>query len=484
MSEVTSVFAIVALVLTVSALASGLVDRAPISYPMIFLGMGVLLGPAGLGFVQVGLHDPTLEAVATLNLALVLFLDAMRLRVDAGPRGWLVPALVLGPGTVLTIVLVTVSALLLLRLSPLHALMLGTVLASTDPVVLRDVLRDTRIPSAVRQVLQVEAGTNDVVVLPVLLILIAVAVARAGTPADWAAFLARILILGPVTGALIGGSGAWLMGTIDAKLSVRREYQALYGLGLVLAAYCAGVGLGGDGFLAAFAAGFTVGVLNYEMCDCFMEYGDVTAEMAMLLAFILFGALLSTMLGAFVSVTTVLFALVSVLVARPVAMAIVLRIVPASAEAKAFISWFGPRGLNSLLLVLLAIRENVPGGEPLLGYAGMVVILSVLLHGVSATPLSALYAREVARKSLPEEREGSPAALLRRAPAEVDRITAEDLKRALSGPNPPLVLDVRTRSDYERDPSRIPGSVRVFPDHVVTWAATAPRGREIVTYCG
>jgi len=94
---------LVAAVLVISALASPLVERAPVSFPLIFLAIGVLLGGQGLGVLRIELHDPTLEIVATLSLALVLFLDAVKLRLDEARRGWRIPALVLGPGTALTI---------------------------------------------------------------------------------------------------------------------------------------------------------------------------------------------------------------------------------------------------------------------------------------------------------------------------------------------------------------------------------------------
>jgi ribosomal protein L11 methyltransferase len=114
MPDLLTAFGLIAIVLTISALASGLVERAPLSFPMIFLGLGVLLGERGLGFIAVGPHDRTLEAIAVLNLALVLFIDAVRLLSSETGRDWLIPVLVLGPGTLLTIGLVALAAALLL----------------------------------------------------------------------------------------------------------------------------------------------------------------------------------------------------------------------------------------------------------------------------------------------------------------------------------------------------------------------------------
>ncbi|MGH2350519.1 MAG: cation:proton antiporter [Chloroflexota bacterium] len=483
MPDLLTAFALIAVVLTVSALASPLVERAPLSFPMIFLGLGVLLGERGAGLIAIDAHDQTLEAIAIFNLSLVLFLDAVKLRFDEGARAWLIPALVLGPGTLLTIGLVAGAAALLLDTPLVPSLLLGAILASTDPVVLRDVVRDRRIPRPVRDALSIEAGTNDVVVLPSVLVLIAVAQAQAGGAREWLAFLAKLFLVGPAVGFAVGGSGSWLIGQIDARLSIRREYQALFGVGLVLAAYAAGQAVGGDGFLAAFAAGVAVVVLNRELCDCFFEYGEVTAEMAMLLAFVLFGAVLSTLVDLVPLGLTLLFAVLVIAVARPLALGLVLARVSLSRQARAFMAWFGPRGLNSLLLALLVVLSDAPDAERLLAIVGVVVIASVVAHGASATPVAAWYGRSVARETLPEERESTAAGLFEGAGGDVPRNTPEELAQRLEGPDPPIVLDVRTRSQYESDRTQIPGSIRVLPDQIDQWAAIQPAPRSVVAYC-
>jgi hypothetical protein len=175
MLELETAFGLIAGVLVVSALAAGLVERAPLSFPMLFLGLGFLLGDRGLQVISIGLDSSVLEVVAVVALALVLFLDAVNLELTELRRDWLVPVLVLGPATLLVIGLLAGLGTLLLDFPVVLALLLGTILASTDPVVLRDVLRDRRIPRSVRRTLSVEAGTNDIVVLPALLVLIAIA---------------------------------------------------------------------------------------------------------------------------------------------------------------------------------------------------------------------------------------------------------------------------------------------------------------------
>ena len=485
MTQLVLGFALMATVLTISALASGVVERAPLSFPMIFLGLGFLLGPGMFGVITVDSHNPALEAIAILSLTLVLFLDAVQIQVDEIRSDWRIPMLTLGPGTLLTIAIVGVAAYLLIGATPLEALLLGAILASTDPVVLRDVIRNEGIPRSVRRALSIEAGMNDLVVLPIVLVLIAVLRADVGGAGEWVRFLAQLLILSPLVGLAIGGVGAYAMGKTDARFNIRREYQALYGIGLVLAAYAAAQMLGGDGFLASFFAGLAVALFNVSLCDCFIEYGEVTSEMAMLLAFILFGAVLSTLLGTVPLAATLVLALIVIVVARPVAFGLVLQTARMSNAARAFIGWFGPRGLNSLLLALLVVQAEVPDAEWILAVTGMVVVVSVIGHGVSATPLSRLYSRRVAQtmRTLAEERASTATELFEPDAAEVDRITPEQLMERLAGPQPPLVLDVRTRAQYNADPIQMPGSVRVLPDLINEWAREQDRKRSVVAYC-
>ena len=488
MDQVTLWFAILAVVLTVSALASGVIDRAPLSLPIIFLALGFILGPGALNLIHLGPRDPALVAVAELNLALVLFLDAARFDIDELRREWRVPLLDLGPGTLLTIAGIAVAAALLLHTSLIQSILLGAILASTDPIVLRDIVRDERVPRSVRRTLTIEAGTNDIIVLPVVLIAIEIMLAKGGGAGYWIGFLARLLILSPLVGLVVGGVGAWLMGKADERYSIRREYQALYGIGLVLVAYMVAQSVGGDGFLSAFFAGLAVALFSVTLCDCFMDYGEVTAEMAMLLAFILFGAVLGPLFGTISVGLALVFALVAIFIVRPAAMLVALLRATMSPLARAFIAWFGPRGLSALLLALLVVEAGAPQATSLLAITGVVVMISVLAHGVTATPAARWYGEKVAQaeQTMAEERESSAAGLFEREASEAPRITPQQLRAWMDESPPPIVLDVRSRAHFAESDGQIPGSVRVLPDQIGEWvkqADPAAKHRRVVAYC-
>ncbi|MCZ6570552.1 MAG: cation:proton antiporter, partial [Deltaproteobacteria bacterium] len=218
MPDILLIFGIIAVVLSVTALLSGVVERSPLSFPLIFLGLGFVLSERGFGVIEIGPHDPLLQVVATLTLSLVLFLDAVNLSFAEVGRRWMVPALVLGPGTVLIITLGAVPLALLLGFGWVLAFTGGAILASTDPVVLREIVRDRRIPRSVRQTLKIEAGTNDIVILPVVLVLIAVAQGETSGAAGWVGLLAQLLLIGPGIGMAIGGLGSWLMAQVDKRM--------------------------------------------------------------------------------------------------------------------------------------------------------------------------------------------------------------------------------------------------------------------------
>jgi NhaP-type Na+/H+ or K+/H+ antiporter len=370
----------------------------------------------------------------------------------------------------------------------MQSLLLGAVLASTDPIVLRDVVRDERIPRSVRRTLTIEAGTNDIIVLPIVLIAIQILLDGGGGAGHWLGFLAELLVLSPIVGIAVGGIGAWLMGKADERYSIRREYQALYGIGLVLASYSAAQALGGDGFLAAFFAGLAVALFDVTLCDCFMDYGEVTAEMAMLLAFILFGAILGPLFGTISFGLALVFAIVAIFLVRPGAMGLVLLHAKMSPIARAFIAWFGPRGLSALLLALLVVSAGAPQATSLLAITGVVVLVSVLVHGVTATPAARWYGARVAQASvtLAEERASDANGLFEGEATEVRRITPQALKAMMGESPPPIILDVRSRGHYAKSDGQIPGSVRVLPDQIREWAAQvdpASKHRRVVAYC-
>ena len=282
--------ALVGVVIIIAALLSGLIDRSDLPQVGVFLALGAMLGPAGLALLDVTLESPTLRVVATLSLVLVLFTDAVSLSIAEMRRHGALAFRVLGPGTLLSAGLIALAGWLLLGLPVAAAAILGAALASTDPVMLRGLLRRPGLPEPVRLALRLESGLNDAVLLPVILVAMSF-LGHSGLPSqtDWARIGLDLFLLGPGAGIAVGLLGIAALEMIRRKTGVRRDYESIYSLGIAFAAYAAAEAVHGSGFLAAFAAGLTIAALDVELCDCFLEYGQTTAEMALLFTFVLFG---------------------------------------------------------------------------------------------------------------------------------------------------------------------------------------------------
>ncbi|MEO5567029.1 MAG: cation:proton antiporter, partial [Gemmatimonadaceae bacterium] len=312
----------------------------------VFLALGATLGPAGLNVLDVGLQSPSLRVLAILALTLVLFSDAVTLDTKEIKVQRALALRVLGPGTLLPAALITLLAWWLLGLSVPASAILGAALASTDPVLLRSVLRSRAIPAAPRMALRLESGMNDAVLLPiVVLAMLFMRGDRAAiSGAEIRHHVVGLFILGPVLGALVGWLGIIILGQIRDKAGVRRDYESIYALGLAFTAYAVAESVGGSGFLAAFFAGLMVAMQDVELCDCFLEYGEATAEMLLLLTFVALGTSLIWTGLSIIDWRMITFAVVA-LALRTVVLFPMLAGTGLNMRDRKIVALFGPRGL-------------------------------------------------------------------------------------------------------------------------------------------
>ena len=482
--------ALVGAVIIIAALLSGVIERSDLPQVGVFLALGAALGPAGLGLLDVTLESPFLRVVATLSLLLVLFTDAVSLSIAEVRRNGGLAFRVLGPGTLLSAALITVAGWQLLDLPVAAAAVLGAALASTDPVMLRGLLRRPGLPEPVRLALRLESGLNDIVLLPVVLVAMAF-LAQSGVPTrtEWARLGLDLFFLGPGAGIAVGVLGIAALEMIRRKTGVLRDYESIYSLGIAFTAYAAAEAVHGSGFLAAFAAGLTIAALDVELCDCFLEYGQTTAEMALLFTFVLFGT--SLIWSGFIVLSwPVFFFAVAVVLIRPVAFLTSLAGTHLEMHSRLLIAWFGPRGLSSLLLILLPVFRAVPGIEPLFSICCLIVLLSVALHGGSLMFLKrnesgADIADAVARRS---EIEAAKELAGNSAANEIksdDLMTIPELRGIQRSGAPILVLDVRAEHSLAESDLRAQGSIRIPPDRAVKRLTEldVPRNTWLVAFC-
>jgi hypothetical protein len=290
-------------------------------------------------------------------------------------------------------------------------------------------------------------------------------------------------------------------------VGVRRDYESLYALGVAFTAFAAAEAVGGSGFLAAFAAGLVIAALDVELCDCFLDYGEASAEMFLLLTFVAFGAgLIWTGVPLAGDWRVLVFAAVALGIRTAVLIPVLARsgIDPGSCR---LIALFGPRGLSSLLLVLLPVFAGVPDAERLFTITCLVVLLSVVIHGggialylrrhggaVAGTPAPSV----TARPSLADTAVHlTPQRVAARAPSpgraaggtggdEVpERITIQEFRDLHRSGEPVIVGDVRTERSYRDDPNIGIGAIRLPPDDAVRLARERRLDQHatLVLYC-
>ncbi|MDC4206864.1 MAG: cation:proton antiporter [Candidatus Manganitrophus sp.] len=485
-ATLTAMLALVGAVIIIAALLSGLIERSGLPQVAAFLALGAVLGPGGLNLFDVRLGSPLLQIVATLSLVLVLFTDAVSLNLKEVRRHLNLALLVLGPGTLLSALLIAYAAWRLLDLPFAAAAILGAALASTDPVLLRGVLKGEFLPAPVRQALRLESGLNDAVLLPVVLIGMVFLGDRSLAVSDWGSFGLSLFLLGPGVGMAVGFLAVSALVMMRNRFGVRRDYESIYSLGVVFAAYAGAEAVHGSGFLAAFAAGMTIAALDVELCDCFLEYGETTAEMTLLFTFILFGTSLIWSGFTVLDGRILVFAALTILI-RPIAFLSSLAGFRLAWKDRLMIAWFGPRGLSSLLLILLPVFAGLPGGDRLFSVTCAVVLLSIVLHGGSLMWLGkgARPSRAPQAVIEPIPPAPPPSAGLEEQPGR-DLISIAEMRQIQETGAPVVILDARTERSYQGNNENAVGTIRFLPEQAVGPQAKAlglPREALLIPFC-
>jgi NhaP-type Na+/H+ or K+/H+ antiporter len=481
MEPFLTLVALIGIVVVVASLLSGALERSAVPVVVAFLALGALLGPWGLGLISIGLDSPILRVLATLALVLVLFSDAVTVDLKGlrSHRGLLLR--VLGPGTLMPAIVIAGAARLLLDLPWPAAILLGAALASTDPVMLRSALRSPALPDPARAALRLETGMNDIVLLPVVVLAMAAmgggaAHGTTGAP-DPVRATVGLFVLGPLFGLLVGGVGIAALSWVRRRTGVRRDYESIYALGLAFCAFAAAEAVGGSGFVAAFAAGIVIDARDTELCDCFMEYGEATSEMFLLLTFVALGtALMWTGFGA-VDARTLGFTAVA-LVARTLVLLPLLGGSGLGKRERMLIALLGPRGLSTLLLVLLPVFAGVAGARELFPIAALVVLASILVHGGAIAWLLRARGRGAER---------GPAILPGSEPAQGTdlTITLEQLDALRERGETLVIADARKDAAWYGEPIKVAGAIRIDPDDPVAEARArgVPPAATIAVYC-
>ena len=381
----------------VYALTARRLEQLGVTAPMVFVAVGVLVGDAGLGMVPVNPHAPWFLVVAEVTLALLLFVDAARLRlreVGGDPR----PVLrLLGIGFPLTVV---AGTLLVVAVFPEHgwvaAGLLAAILAPTDAALGSAVVSDRRVPPRVRRMLAVESGLNDGLATPVVTVLIAAAASQAGLTGDesWEMRAIRSLAVAVVVGAALGRGGGAILRWCRAREWTSPFSVEVSVLTLALLCYLVATSIEANGFVAAFVGGLAFATTTRgQGPGQELVFTETLGLLASYVVWLTFGAAMVGPAIARMTGGTVVVALGSLTVARmlPVALAMLGRgwLPPTIA----FTGWFGPRGLATVIFALIALESlgSTALADHILDVASVTVLVSILAHGFSAGPLAARY---------------------------------------------------------------------------------------------
>jgi sodium/hydrogen antiporter len=364
-----------AAVLLLAVLVSSLARRTILSTAVLFLVAGFVLGPGGFGVVDVGADSPIVATLAELALFAVLFTDGMRLGWADLRAAWRLPGRALGWGLPLTLAVTAVLAHYVAGLGWPESLLIGAVLAPTDPVFAAALVGNEKVPARLRHLLNVESGVNDGLALPFVVVLLAVA---AGSENLHLGELALELGIGLAIGVLIPLGAILLERTRFFAAST--QYEPLNAVAIGLLVLAVGKATHGNLFIAAFAAGITVATFGPRQRESFEHFGELVAELLKLAALLVFGALISLEFLGEIPWTGWVFAVLALVVARPVALWLSFLGSKLNLREQFAAMWFGPKGFASVVYGLLVLESGIPAADEVFHLVALTIVLSILAH--------------------------------------------------------------------------------------------------------
>jgi sodium/hydrogen antiporter len=395
--DMTAVLIVMATVF-VWGVVSARLERADLTAPVVFVAIGGLLAASDL--VDGPSAPETLKPLVELTLVWVLFSDAARVPLSEVRRDIGSYARLLGIGLPLTLLTGWgLATWLFPDLGIWLALLVAAALAPTDAALGVPVVTNRVVPSRVRRLITVESGLNDGIATPVVVLALAGAATAERVPgaADLGGAMAELGI-GAVVGGALGLAGGWLLRRARRRGWAAEDFAGIAVLALAVAAYAGALVAGGNGFIAAFCGGLAFGAAAGRRGPAELVFLEQSSGFVSLLVWLAFGMIAIPIMLDGLDVVTVVYAVLSLTVARMVPVALASIGSSLDRDTVLFVGWFGPRGLASLVFALLALEELGPGADEAVAVIAATVLLSVLAHGLSAAPLAARYGEAAAAR--------------------------------------------------------------------------------------
>ncbi len=391
--------AVFGVLLMAGALVSGLAQRSFLSLTAAFVVAGFILGDGGLEVLDL---DPTsgfVQGLAVIALVLILFRDGLEVEEEMLQKAWHLPLRSLVLAMPITAGLIALLTHALTDLGWTESFLVGALLSPTDPVLSSTVVTNPRVPRLIRHSLNLESGLNDGLALPAVLAL----TAAAGASEDfvWWEFVLQDVGVGLATGLAVAFVAARLMPR-DKQLSggPSAHQKSMYALGVAFAAYGAAVlPPAGNGFISVFVCAIAFGIWRPDIRECFEVRAEDILEVVKLGVFLVFGAILTFDILFEDGWAAVAIAAFTLLVARPVALFTALAgSRQVDTAAKAFMAWFGPKGVATMTFALFVLGAAVPDAQRIAGIAALAVFISIIAHGLTDHPGAEWIARRAERE--------------------------------------------------------------------------------------
>ena len=382
------------------SLVSHRIEGSIITAPMIFVGIGLLVSPDGLDFISLGVNNELVLVFAEIALVLILFSDAARIDFTTLKGNRNLPARLLGIGLPLTIFAGAVTAILIFSdLALAEAALIGAILAPTDAGLGQVIVNSPKVPARIRQALNVESGLNDGGAIPFFAFFLVLADAeKENLPvSQWVLFAAEQIGLGILVGLIVGLLGGYLVNKAIDKGLMQGRFSWIGFLALAIISFIAADAVGGSGFIAAFVGGLATSVTGRHVGESVIEFTATGGEIFSLAVFFIFGILAASLLSG-LTIEILIYAVLSLTLIRMLPVAISLVKTRLRPESVLFIGWFGPRGLASIVLLLITLNDapGIPGLQTIAMVVSTTILISVFAHGLSANPLINWYAGKIA----------------------------------------------------------------------------------------
>jgi len=380
--------AIVAVFAFIYSAIAGRIERSAISGPIVFITFGLICGPYGIGILNMDVDNIELRTIADLTLALILFIDAANADLSILRTNMKIPGRMLLVGMPLVIILGVIAGWYLFPgVSIFELCILATMLAATDAALGKGVITNQAVPARIREGLNAESGLNDGLAVPILFVFIALA-AGSGNDQDSTGMalglVARELGIGLVVGLGLTLVGVWLANWCYRQGWFSEIWKQILVVALALACFATAQSLHGSGYIAAFVGGLLFGRLAGHDTHALVFAAEGIGELLALTTWVMFGAAVVGQAWAGMTWPIVVYSLLSLTVIRMLPMVVSLAGTGENLESKLFLAWFGPRGLASIVFVIIVASYELPGYAILEHTVVCTVTLCVLAHGLTA----------------------------------------------------------------------------------------------------